>query len=76
MSAEALAALAVALGAGWASGLNVYAAVLQHQKHCGEQIDAIVTGTGKTAACDLVLDSSRGLSPLQVAHGQDASRAR
>jgi hypothetical protein len=28
MSAEALAALAVALGAGWASGLNVYAAVL------------------------------------------------
>jgi len=28
MSAEALAALAVALGAGWASGLNAYAAVL------------------------------------------------
>jgi len=28
MSAEAVAALAVALGAGWASGLNVYAAVL------------------------------------------------
>jgi hypothetical protein len=28
MSAETLAALAVALGAGWASGLNVYAAVL------------------------------------------------
>ena len=28
MSAEALAALAVALGAGWASGLNTYAAVL------------------------------------------------
>ena len=28
MSAEALAALAVALGAGWASGLNSYAAVL------------------------------------------------
>ncbi|MEA2801459.1 MAG: hypothetical protein QOE49_1554 [Rhodospirillaceae bacterium] len=27
MSAEALAALAVALGAGWASGLNAYAAV-------------------------------------------------
>ncbi|MEA2853346.1 MAG: hypothetical protein QOE02_3365, partial [Rhodospirillaceae bacterium] len=26
MSAEALAALAVALGAGWASGLNAYAA--------------------------------------------------
>ena len=28
MSAEALAALAVALGAGWTSGLNAYAAVL------------------------------------------------
>ena len=28
MSAEALAAIAVALGAGWASGLNAYAAVL------------------------------------------------
>jgi len=28
MSAEALASLAVALGAGWASGLNAYAAVL------------------------------------------------
>src|SRR5258708_22096114 len=28
MTTEALAALAVALGAGWASGLNVYAAVL------------------------------------------------
>ncbi len=28
MSAEALAAIAVALGAGWASGYNVYAAVL------------------------------------------------
>src|SRR6266852_1961972 len=28
MSAETLSALAVALGAGWASGLNVYAAVL------------------------------------------------
>lgn len=28
MSAEAIAALAVALGAGWASGLNAYAAVL------------------------------------------------
>jgi len=28
MSAEALDALAVALGAGWASGLNAYAAVL------------------------------------------------
>ena len=27
MSAETLAALAVALGAGWASGLNTYAAV-------------------------------------------------
>ena len=28
MSAEALAAIAIALGAGWASGLNAYAAVL------------------------------------------------
>ena len=28
MSAETLAALAVALAAGWASGLNTYAAVL------------------------------------------------
>src|SRR5882672_1185181 len=28
LSAETLAALAVALGAGWASGLNTYAAVL------------------------------------------------
>jgi len=28
MSAETLAAIAVALGAGWASGLNAYAAVL------------------------------------------------
>src|SRR5688500_6633575 len=28
MSAEALAAIAVALGAGWASGLNVYAPML------------------------------------------------
>jgi hypothetical protein len=27
MSAETLAAIAVALGAGWASGLNAYAAV-------------------------------------------------
>ena len=28
MSADTLAALTVALGAGWASGLNTYAAVL------------------------------------------------
>ena len=28
MSTDALAAIAVALGAGWASGLNTYAAVL------------------------------------------------
>ena len=68
MSAEALAALAVALGAGWASGLNVYAAVLV----LGGTL-AAGTHIAKTGSRALINTSPEPFSNLAASLVEDAS---